>query len=240
MLTSGYHAVKIRIFDMGLVYKYGQRKRPPKSLSGDSMTSASFKVVLNLTKCLIGAKELFDVFMVIPEGEHDKLPLSIWYQLILAIMVLYRLSVGLPETSDWDREIAHDAVNLPESLDKLIDRLRSAESKRRAESQPSNDKCLFTIFPDMVESVKESLISASKYPTQNNACEVSAHPSFVSSNSAPSTQRHRCPAMRNLRRQAAESTMEDARLQRCIAEEIQNIENERLLTDFLVTDICSI
>ncbi|EAA58577.1 hypothetical protein AN6759.2 [Aspergillus nidulans FGSC A4] len=150
MLTSGYHAVKIRIFDMGLVYKYGQRKRPPKSLSGDSMTSASFKVVLNLTKCLIGAKELFDVFMVIPEGEHDKLPLSIWYQLILAIMVLYRLSVGLPETSDWDREIAHDAVNLPESLDKLIDRLRSAESKRRAESQPSNDKCLFTIFPDML------------------------------------------------------------------------------------------
>ncbi|KAL3437017.1 hypothetical protein BDV09DRAFT_163500 [Aspergillus tetrazonus] len=240
MLTSGYHAVKIRIFEMGLVYKYGQRKGPPKSLPGDSMTSARPKVTLNLTKCLISAKELFDVFMAIPEGEHDKLPLSIWYQLILAIMVLYRLSVGLPETSDWDREIAHDTVKLPECLDILTDRLRSAESKRRAESQPSNDKCLFTIFPDMVESVRESFISASKYPTQNNACEVSAHPSFVSSNSAPSAQRHRCPAMRNLRRQTAESTMEDARLQRCIAEEIQNIENEKFLNDLLVTDTCSI
>ncbi|KAL4775894.1 hypothetical protein BDW60DRAFT_177027, partial [Aspergillus nidulans var. acristatus] len=199
MLTSGYHAVKIRIFEMGLVYRYGQRKRPPTSLPGDS-TSASSKVTLNLTKCLISAKELFDTFMAIPEGEHDKLPLSIWYQLILAIIVLYRLSVGLPEISDWGSEIAHDTVNLPEYLDMLTYRLRPAESKRRAESQPSNDKCLFTMFPDMVESVRASFISASKHPTQNNACEISAHPSFVGSNSAPSIQRNRCPGMRNLRR----------------------------------------
>jgi hypothetical protein len=193
-------------------------------------------VTLNLTKCLVSAKELFDTFMAIPEGEHDKLPLSIWYQLILAIMVLYRLSVGLPEISNWGSEIAHDTVNLPEYLDMLTYRLRPAESKRRAESQPSNDKCLFTMFPDMVESVRASFISASKHHTQNNACEISAHPSFVGSNSAPSIQRNRCPGMRNLRRLTGECTMEDARLQRCIAEEIQSIENEKFMNDLLVAD----
>ncbi|KAL4742689.1 hypothetical protein BDV11DRAFT_210921 [Aspergillus similis] len=149
MLTSGYHAVKIRIFEMGLVYRYGQRKRPPTSLPGD-LTLASSKVTLNLTKCLICAKEFFDTFMTIPEGEHDKLPLSIWYQLIVTIIVLYRLSVGMPEIPDWGSEIALDTVNFPECLDTLTYRLRSAESKRRAESQPSNDKCLFTMFPDML------------------------------------------------------------------------------------------
>ncbi|KAL4811755.1 hypothetical protein BDW67DRAFT_171328 [Aspergillus spinulosporus] len=240
ILSSGYHAVKIRIFEMGLVYRYGQRRRPPTNLPGDSISSASSKVTVNLTKCLICAKELFDTFMAIPEGEHAKLPLSLWYQLILAIIVLYRLSIGLPEIPDWSSEVAQDSVNLPECLDMLTYRLRSSEPKRRAESQASNDNCLFTMFPDMVESVRASFISASKYPTPNNACEVSAHPSFVGSNSAPSTQRHRCPAMRNLRRPAGESTMEDARLQRCIAEEIQNIENEKFLNDLLVTDTCSI
>ncbi|KAL4749092.1 hypothetical protein BDW72DRAFT_205032 [Aspergillus terricola var. indicus] len=146
---NGYHAAKIRIFETGLVYRYGQRKRPPTNLPGNSMTSANSKVTLNLTKSVICAKELFDTFMAIPEEEHDKLPLSIWYQLILAILVLYRLSIGLPEIPDWGSEIAQDTVNLPECLDMLAYRLRSAESKRRAESQPSNDKCLFTMFPDM-------------------------------------------------------------------------------------------
>ncbi|KAL4975293.1 hypothetical protein BDW66DRAFT_160598 [Aspergillus desertorum] len=160
-LMSGYRAVKIRIFDMGLVYRYGQRKRPPASLPGEPMTLASSRVTLNLSKCLLCAKEFVDTFMATPEGEYSKLPLSAWYQLILAITVLYKLSVGLPEVSDWGSEFAQETVNLPEYLDKLTDRLRSARFTRGAETQPSNNKCLFAIFPDMVESVKTSLNSTS-------------------------------------------------------------------------------
>ncbi|KAL4992686.1 hypothetical protein BDW68DRAFT_148568 [Aspergillus falconensis] len=240
ILTSGYHAVKIRIYEMGLVYKYGRGKQSPAGVPGDSMTPSSSRVTLNLTKSLICAKEFLDIFMAIPEGEHDKLPLSVWYQLILAVIVLYKLSVGLPDTPDWGREIAQETVNLPEYLDALTYRLRCSELRGCVESQPSKNKCLFQMFPDMVESVKSSFVSASKHPAQSDVSEVPAHHSILGSDSTPSARRHRCPGMRNLRRLAGESTMEDAELQRSIAAEIQNIENEKFLNDLLVTNTCSI
>ncbi|KAL6231204.1 hypothetical protein BDW75DRAFT_233814 [Aspergillus navahoensis] len=153
ILTSGYRAMKMRIYEMGLVYKYGQKKRPPAGVPGDSMTAASSRVSLNLTKCLICAKEFLDIFMAIPEREHDKLPLAVWYQLIMAVVVLYRLSVGLPDTPGWNREIAQETVNLPEYLNTLSHRLRCSALRRGVESSPSKNKCLFKMFPDMVESV---------------------------------------------------------------------------------------
>ncbi|KAL5001032.1 hypothetical protein BDV10DRAFT_192527 [Aspergillus recurvatus] len=237
-LKSGYHAAKIRIYEMGLVYRYGQRKRPPASFLRDSMTSASSMVTLNLIQCLICAKDFLDTFMAIPEEEHYKLPLSVWYQLILAIIVLYKLSVGLPEISVWDRGIAQEAVNFPEYLDALAYRLRCPEFRRGAGTPPSNNRCLFTMFPDIMESVKTSFISVSERPAQNDVCEVSAHQRFDGTDRTPSTQRHRCPGIRNLRRLAGENTMEDAELQRSIAAEIQDIESEKFLNDLLSIHIC--
>ena len=76
-------------------------------------------VISNLVKCVSSTKEYLDLFFAIPAAEHTSLPISAWYQVILAVFVLYRLSVGLPEVPEWNREIAHQSVDLQEYLDTL-------------------------------------------------------------------------------------------------------------------------
>ncbi|RDW83663.1 Zn(II)2Cys6 transcription factor [Aspergillus mulundensis] len=234
--VSGYRAAKIRIYEMGLVYRYGQRKRAPANVSTQPTAPARSTVNHNLIQSLICAKEYLDAFLVMTQREYNKLPLSAWYQLILAIIVLYRLSVGLPDYPNWDREIAQDTVKLETYLDMLSQRLRPTEFQVGTGARAESNKCLFIMFPDMVESVKVSYMAARAQPIPDNY-ETAAHEAFVSGDTMPSARKHRCPGMRNLRRLTGETTEEDTLLQSAIADEVQQIENEKFWNDLIVADI---
>ncbi|KAL4905100.1 hypothetical protein BDW74DRAFT_19039 [Aspergillus multicolor] len=235
ILSTGYRAAKIRIYEMGLVYRYGQRKRPAASVPAESITSARSTININLIKSLIYAKEYIDMFLTLTSDVYSSLPMSAWYQLILAIIVLYRLSVGLPDTPDWNREIAQDTVNFETYLDLLSRRLRSVEPQSGTGDRCPSNKCLFTMFPDMVESVKASYILAKTQPTPDDY-DTAAHEEFVSKSPTPSTRKHRCPGMRNLGRLTGDTTPEDSIWQSSITAEIQQIENEKFWNDLMVAD----
>ncbi|KAI3232173.1 transcriptional regulator family: Fungal Specific TF [Penicillium roqueforti] len=233
LLINCYHTVKIRIQEMGLVYCYGQRRPPsPKAQEDSTMLSTPPMVISNLVKCVSSTKEYLDLFFTIPAVEHNSLPISAWYQVILTIFVLYRLSVGLPEVPEWNGEIAQETVNLEEYLDTLLSNLQAIK--------PSPDrqiptKSLFSMMHEIIGSVKNSYAL-----TKENLAHVHdshhAHHDLASKNTAASAQGlHRCPALRYSSRRIAQAP-DQPTLQNAIATEVQKIGDEKLWGDILLMD----
>ncbi|KAL4919265.1 hypothetical protein BDW62DRAFT_209964 [Aspergillus aurantiobrunneus] len=239
LLTSAYHAANIRILEMGYAYRYGQ-KRPPSRILGDSTLLAPSKVILNLTRCANSAKELLDFFIAIPTDEYSKLPLAVWYQFTLAIMVLYRLSTGLSDVPDWDRDIAQEIANLEEYCSVLRRHLQSIGTEPELETQ-SPVSSFFTMIPEILESVRASYISAREYSAHSHGAK-SGHQSFsgdAKSRMPASSARgpYRCPGMRNLRQQTATSSTANGSMHSAIAADIakiENMESETLWGDLLL------
>lgn len=207
--------------------------------TGQSTSLQSSQVTLNLTKCVVAAKDYLDLFIAMPMDEYSKLPLATWYQAILSTMVLYRLCIGISDFADWDGDIAQETINLEQYLDALNSRLQSLEGKPAAESQCPPANYLFTMFPEILESVKASYISAKQGPSHaSNGNDP--HRSLVGhpTKGMPSSARgpYRCPGMRNLRRDFLTESMEQSVRQGYIAAELERIENEKLWSDVLVAD----
>lgn len=223
---------------MGIVYRYGQRG-PTSSGLANSTSHQSSQVTLNLTKCVIAAKEYLDLFIAMPTDEYSKLPLATWYQAILSTMVLYRLCIGVPDVPDWNGDIAQETVNLEQHLDALNSRLQLVDGKPAAESQCPPANYLFTMFPEILESVKTSYTSA-KQRCNDTSNGSGPHRSLVGhpTKCMPSSARgpYRCPGMRNLRRDFLTESMEQSERRGYIAAELEKIENEKLWGDVLVAD----
>ncbi|KAJ5415116.1 hypothetical protein N7465_003811 [Penicillium sp. CMV-2018d] len=237
LLINGYHAVKIRIQEMGLVYCYGQRRPPPpKSQEDSTILSTPPMVISNLVKCVSSTKEYLDLFFAIPAAEHTSLPISAWYQVILAVFVLYRLSVGLPEVPEWNREIAHQSVDLQEYLDTLLSNLQAIKPSPDRQIPTKN---LFSMLPEILGSVKDSYALEKENLTQvhdSNRAHHKLGASKIAASSARGT--HRCPALRYSNRHVAQATDQPA-LQNAIATEVQKIEDEKLWSDILFMDTFS-
>ncbi|KAH8690039.1 hypothetical protein BGW36DRAFT_306914 [Talaromyces proteolyticus] len=234
LLINGYHAVKIRIQEMGLVYCYGRRRPPsPKAQEDSTMLSTPPMVISTLIKCVSSTKEYLDFFLATPAAEHSSLPFSAWYQVVFTVFVLYRLSVGLPEVPEWNVEIAQQAVDLQEYIDTLLTHLQAIEPSL-ARQIPT--KSLFSRLPEILGSVKTSYALAKENLAQvRDSCH--AHQEFKPSNiTASSIQRlHRCPALRYSSRHVAQVPSQPT-LQNAIATEVQRMEDEQFLGDLLLTD----
>ncbi|GFF58000.1 hypothetical protein IFM51744_09403 [Aspergillus udagawae] len=154
LLFNGYYAVKIRIQEMGLVYCYGQRRPPsPKAQEGSTILSAHPMVISNLIKCVSSTKEYLDSFFALPAAEQNSLPFSAWCQVVLAVFVLYRLSVGLPEVPRWNVEIAQQNVDLQDYIDKLLSHLQAIKP---LPDRQIPTKSLFSRLPEIMGSVRTS------------------------------------------------------------------------------------
>lgn len=237
LFINGYYAVKIRIQEMGLVYCYGQRRPPPpKSQEDSTILSTPPMVIINLVKCVSSTKEYLDLFFAIPATEHTSLPISAWYQVILAVFVLYRLSVGLPEVPEWNREITHQSVDLQEYLDTLLSNLQAIKPSPDRQIPAKN---LFSMLPEVLGSVKVSYGLAKENPGQVHDSNRAHHELGASKSTASSGRgTHRCPALRYSNRQVAQAP-DQLRLQNAIATEVQKIEDEKLWGDLLFMDTFS-
>ncbi|OQD98515.1 hypothetical protein PENSOL_c009G08319 [Penicillium solitum] len=237
LLINGYHAVKIRIQEMGLVYCYGQRRPPPpKSQEDSTILSTPPMVISNLVKCVSSTKEYLDSFFAIPTTEHNSLPFSAWYQVILAVFVLYRLSVGLSEVPEWNGEIAQKSVNLHEYLDTLLSNLQAIKPSPDRQIPTKN---LFSMLSDILGSVKVSYALAKENLGQLHDSNRAHHELGASKSTASSARgKHRCPALRYSNRQVAQAP-DQVTLQNAIATEVQKIEDEKLWGNILFMDTFS-
>lgn len=190
-------------------------------------------VISNLIKCVSSAKEYLDYFVTIPMAELSNLPFSTWYQLILTVFVLYRLSVGLPEVPEWNVEIAQSTMDLQDYLDTLSSHLKIIK--------PSTDrqtptKSLFSRLHDIIGSVRTSYKSAKENPTQAHDSRNAHHELLASMNKGPSTQKpHRCPGLRYSSGHVARPP-DHPILQSAIATEVQKIEYDQLWGEVMLMD----
>jgi hypothetical protein len=235
LLINSYYSVKIRIQEMGLVYCYGQRRPPsPKVQKECTILSTPPMVICNLVKCVSSTKEYLDSFFNIAVTEHHNLPFSAWYQVILTLYVLYRLSVGLPEVPDWNVKIAQQSVNLQDHLDTFLSNL---QTMKPFQDRQIPAKSLFSKLPEIIGSVRNSYAVAKDGLGQVDTYQ--AHHELGDSKLTTSSTRrlHRCPAMRYFDRSV--QAPDQCKLQNAIAAEIQKIEDEKLWLDILVMNTFS-
>jgi hypothetical protein len=237
LLINGYYAVKIRIQEMGLVYCYGQRRpSSTKAQEGSTILSAHPMVMRNLINCVGSAKEYLDSFFAFPATEQGSLPFSAWCQVVFTIFVLYRLSVGLPEVPQWDVKFAQQILDLQEYIDILLSHLQAIEP---LPDRQIPTKSLFLRLPEIIGSVRTSYALAKENLAQVHDSRH-AHHELKSSNDTASSVRvlHRCPGVRYSSRPVAQAQNLPT-LQRAIATEVQNIEDEKLWCDVSLMDTFS-
>lgn len=222
---------------MGLVYRYGPRNPPiPKTQENSTLLSVPPMVISNLIKCVISTKESLDSFLAIPITRHGSLPFATWYQVILTIFVLYRLSVGLPEAPEWNVEIAQQTVDLQAYFDTLLSYL---QVMKPPPDRQLPTKSLYSRLPEVMESVRTSYAVA-----RGNLAEVrdsrNAHHELRAVNNAASSsgQRlRRCPALRYSSRKVTQAPSRPTLVQqKAIAMEVQRIEDEKLWGDLLAME----
>lgn len=224
---------------MGLVYRYGPRNPSvPKAQEDSTLLSVPPMVISNLIKCVISTKESLDSFLAIPITMHGSLSFATWYQVILTIFVLYRLSVGLPEAPEWNVEIAQQTVDLQAYFDTLLSYL---QVMKPSPDRPLPTKSLYSRLPEVMESVRTSYAVARGNLAEVRDTSRNAHHELKALNNAASSsgQRlRRCPALRYSSRKVTQAPSQPTlvTLKNAIAMEVQSIEDEKLWGDLLVME----
>ncbi|KAL3495894.1 hypothetical protein BJX62DRAFT_144842 [Aspergillus germanicus] len=228
LLHHGYLAAKIRASDMGLAYNYGHSRRPSSALKDPTASTTCPALITNLTRCTQLTKEYLDLFFTIPQTEYTSLPFCIWYKVVIAVFVLYRLSTGVSEVPEWDVTLTQQTFD----VDEYFRRLSSHLEFLRADEV--SNKSLFTMVPEIINSVRTSYdMARGGYGQALDARHP--HQSF----SPPSTSgrgRYRCPGMRNLKQPTNGSVTQQSTLHNAVTADIQIIENEMFWNELLVTD----
>ncbi|PYI28965.1 hypothetical protein BP00DRAFT_401748 [Aspergillus indologenus CBS 114.80] len=237
LLIDRYYAVKIRIEEMGLVYCYGQR-RPP-SREGDkasTILSAHPRVISNLIKCVSSAQGYLNIFCALPVAEQSSFPSSTWYQVVLVVFVLYRLSVGLPEVPQWNVDLARQTVNLQEYIGQLLSQFQAIKPLT---DRQIPTKSLFARLPEIMESVRTSYALATEKGAQGGDSHHAHHELAAWNRSASSTPGlHRCPAVRYSMRHVT-AAHDVPTPPSAVATEVQRIEDEKLWGDLFLMDTLS-
>ncbi|RAH70425.1 fungal specific transcription factor domain-containing protein [Aspergillus aculeatinus CBS 121060] len=237
LLIDRYYAVKIRIEEMGLVYCYGQR-RPPSRMAQRELTilAAHPMVISHLTDCVSSAKDYLDIFCALPAAAQCRLPFTTWYQVVLAVFVLYRLSVGLPEVPQWNVDIARQTVDLQECTDQLLSHLQGFAPLSDRQIPTTS---LFSRMPEIMQSVRTSYALAKENGAPVRDSRHAHHDLASVNRTASSTPGlHRCPAVRYSSRSVAPE-LDLPTLQSAIAAEVRSIEDEKLWGDLFLMDTLS-
>lgn len=165
LLTNQYHAAKISIWEMGLVFHFEIRRPLAPTVGHDSVRSdAQTTIFSNLTTCIDALREYLDVFLAMDVSFYPHLPLEEWNRVVMAFFILYRLSAGLPEFPSWNVSCARFTVDLEQYLAQAIDRIRQSRPDEGDNKIASAD--LYTVLPEILESAKASYVLQRDHPEQ--------------------------------------------------------------------------
>ncbi|KAH8803339.1 hypothetical protein F5884DRAFT_847183 [Xylogone sp. PMI_703] len=244
LIETRYYAANINIYEMGLVHRF-ETLRPlarNKDEKGHAAPPPHPTLIMNLIKCVDSVKKYLDCFLTIPTSEYHRLPLEEWFRVIMACFVLYKLSLGLSEVPGWNVHIARETADLEDYLSLLLNRLKLTQPTQIPLSATCTDD-LFSIFPIILENVKDSYIVARDSPSlfsdgiiahddlgTQKSTQTFSSPSFSSD---PANGRARCPGISSLYLPA---TPTHSSMSTSIAAEIQTIESEKLWNDLMMDD----
>ena len=216
---------------MGIVYRVRQLPSR-KSFPDQNVHIGHSKVVINLIQCVNVAKEYLDIFLAMPVTEYHILPMFGWYRVILAIFVLYRLSIGLLVVPEWSPLIARETVNLEHYLGIIVDRLTSNASRPSGAGQ---SETLFRMFAELFDSVRATYIMAKDHPPQQCGIgRMSPHLKALTKSNQTSMDLRRskgCPAFQSSK---SKDWFKECSIDLdVIAAEIRSIENEQLWSQLI-------
>lgn len=251
MLRHAYHSTKIRILEMGLVYRFGPGRPLARTDIEDQSDSVAVhrNLIMNLVRCTDAAKEYLDCFLAVDANDYHSLPLEEWLRAILAPFVLYRLCVGLREVPEWSTETARSTVDLEYYLNQILGRLKAMEPNTSVDRTLEADD-LYALLPAIFENVMRSFIAA-----RDGVCDsldgIRAHQDLgisqrksantnAQSNITPHNQRIRCPATSDLPTATSFDLWNDPQIMAAqgheLATDIQGLENDTFWSHFMVND----
>jgi hypothetical protein len=225
-LQLRYHAVRVMIYEVGLVHRFGrQRTTVPKThTQGFSDTLDALNITFQ--SCVNAAKDYLDCFISTLTPEYHHLPFEEWTRLTLALFVLYKLAIGLPEVPGWDPEMARSTCDLDQYLTNLLNRL-----KPLPENATASFDTIFHIFPAIMESVKVSHKLACEHPSmfpqgfQTHGFE----PDVSTKWNAPTRSYSGCPGFRHLNIPATDAAAKNGTsLNEETVADIRAIENQSM------------
>ncbi|KAL4790667.1 hypothetical protein BDV19DRAFT_393828 [Aspergillus venezuelensis] len=236
LLATSYRGMMIRIHQMGLAYRHSQKQQIRKNTVNGAMRAPP-KISVNLTGSVSASKEYLDWIMAVPTTDYTKLPLAIWYQLIQAITVLHKLSLGLSNIPDWHKKITQQTGDLEEYFGTLAERFRSS---LKDQSDPwSPTRCLFNMFAEMMDNAKGSYRSARlRFAHIRRRSDGHRNPGARDKGKRPvsvggPSQSFTAPILRLL---PYRSFANDPDFQRLVTADIEKIEAERLWANIIAND----
>jgi hypothetical protein len=198
-MRHAYLATRIRILEMGLVYRFHPHRLHAHGTSDarDSFTSHP-GLIANLISCTDAAKDYLDCFLQTETQHYRSLTLDEWFGLILAAFALFRLCLGLREVPDWTPATARDTIDLKEYFSQIHGQLEAAW-KAASESNKAGAESLYALLPKIFENVTESFVAARDgFVTSPDGVRAHQDLRFGSGNLPSTGARVRCPATRKL------------------------------------------
>ena len=156
LFTNRYHAVQIRIYEMGLLFHFRNLNLPAEHQASVEATSA------NLLKCVEAIKQYLDTFLVLDTASFSSLPFEEWFRLIIAFFILYKLSAGPRDMPEWDVKLCRSRIHLEAYLTAVACRIRETAPTLACCPSPRDE--LYFVLPLVLESARDSYVLARDHP----------------------------------------------------------------------------
>ena len=117
-----------------------------------------------IIRCLHATNSFFATFLSIPSCEYASLSTVLWFSLIYATVILYKLSIGIRSIPDWDIEIARKVAPILVYLERLDGRMAEVEREmemtgeggQEGEGKGQGRKDLFSLMRPIWASVADT------------------------------------------------------------------------------------
>jgi hypothetical protein len=156
MVELRYKAIRIMVYEVGLVHRFGRQRTTlyqptPDKASGAAALSAT------LSKCLDASADYVECFLAMPAADLQHLPFQDWTHLVLALFVIYKLSTGIADVPEWDSMSAVGRCELEECLKLLRYRLEVNQEQPLCET-------MFNMLPMILGSVQKACELMREHP----------------------------------------------------------------------------
>ncbi|KAK4554978.1 hypothetical protein LTR86_007744 [Recurvomyces mirabilis] len=205
LFVARYHAAKIWIFEMGMLYHFRVGQQP--SIPTTSIAVCS-DISGNLVSCADAVKQYLNNFLAM-SADPGSLPFEEWCRLIMAFFVLYKLSAGPCEFPKWNVQLCRSVIDLELYLTAIADKLRRAMPIH--DSLVASSMSMHRVLPNILESARHSFIAIKNdsrglqsghrvhldlSEARTSAALIANSNNLVGNHTVaqPTTQRARCPA----------------------------------------------
>lgn len=135
---------------MGSLFHF--RRSSPRLSPPDSLAA----IEKNLLACVNAIKKYLDSFLSLDVNGYKSLPFEEWSRLIISFFILYKLSAGSKDISNWNTNLCRNIIDLEAYLTNVARRVRSTRSSLDF-AQAQRDE-LYYVLPLVLETARDSFV----------------------------------------------------------------------------------